>query len=171
MQKPFVVALVYSLLFIATICFTFYGGHTQYITHAYLIGLVCMLPFVFIAILWQRQTVYGGIISGKVAVKEGLKFVLVATLILIVFQTVFFEKSFRNFKANYMETVGPQVLKEQIAAGKIKLTEAEIPKVIALDVADVTLFKEVTSVIFKNIFYGMFSSFVAAIFLKRNSNG
>jgi len=70
-----------------------------------------------------------------------------------------------------METVGPQVLKEQIAAGKIKLTEAEIPKVIALDVADVTLFKEVTSVIFKNIFYGMFSSFVAAIFLKRNSNG
>jgi hypothetical protein len=171
MQKPFIVAFVYSLLFIATICFTFYGGHTQYITHAYLIGLVCMLPFVFIAILWQRQTVFGGIISGKGAVKEGLKFVLVSTLIIIIFQSVFFEKSFKDFKISYMQTVGPKVIKEEIAAGKTKLTEDQIPKAIALDVADVTLFKEVTSVIFKNIFYGMFSSFVAAIFLKRNSNG
>jgi hypothetical protein len=171
MQKPFLVALVYSLLFIASICFVFYGGHSQFITHAYLLGLVSMLPFVFVTIFWQRQTVYGGTISGKNAIKEGLKFVLITTLMLIVFQSVFFEKSFHDFKTNYMETVGPKVLKEQIAAGKIKLTEAEIPKVIALDVADVTLFKEITSVIFKNIFYGMFSSFVAAIFLKRNTNG
>lgn len=171
MQKPFLVALLYSVLFIATVCFVFYGGYPKYITHAYLLGLICMLPFAFLTIFWQRQTVYGGTISGKNAVKEGLKFVLVTTLLLIVFQSVFFEASFKNFKINYMQTVGPQVLKDQIAAGKIKLTEAEIPKVIALDVADVTLFKEITSVVFKNIFYGVFSSFIAAIFLKRSTNG
>ena len=68
-----------------------------------------------------------------------------------------------------MQTVGPEMLKQEIAAGKIKITEAEIPKIIAADVAGVTLFKEVTSVIFKTVFYGVFCSLISAVLLRRKN--
>ena len=94
---------------------------------------------------------------------------VITTLFLIIFQVVFFEYAFKDYKINYMQTVGPQMLKEQIVSQKLKITEADIPKTIAADVEGVTLFKEVTSVIFKTIFYGLFCSIICAILLRRKT--
>jgi hypothetical protein len=168
-NKPFILAFIYAALFISGVCVVFYGHHIQYITHAYLIGLLLMMPFVFASIWFQKRDIYHGEIGGRVAAKEGLKFVVAATLFLVLFQAIFFEISFREFKINYMQTVGPQMIKEQILAGKMKMSESEIPGMIAKDVEGVTLFKEITSVVFKTFFYGAFSSFISAVYLKRKA--
>lgn len=169
MQKnaPFITGFVYALLFAAGVCFVFYGGHVTYITHAYLVGLLCMLPFVFY-VVWSKRKRDGGL-AGREGAKEGMRFVLAATIFMALFQVVFFQVDFKEYKINYMQTTGPQILKEQIAAGKIKLTEAEIDKVIAADVEGVTVFKEITSVVFKNLFFGVFCSFLSAVVLKRKT--
>jgi len=168
-NKSVILAFIYAVLFSALVCFVFYGNHIKYITHAYLIGLLFMLPFVYAAVWFQKRDVYQGEIGGRVAGKEGVKFVVIATLFLVVFQIVFFETSFKEYKINYMQTVGPQMLKEQILAGKLKIAEAEIPKMIAADVEGVNLFKEITSVIFKTIFYGIFCSVISALLLRRKT--
>ena len=168
-SKPVILAFVYAVLFSALVSFVFYGDHIKYIGKAYFLGLLGMLPFVYAAVWFQRRDIHEGEIGGKEAGKEGIKFVVIATLFLIVFQIIFFETSFREYKVNYMQTVGPEMLKQEIAAGKIKITEAEIPKIIAADVAGVTLFKEVTSVIFKTVFYGVFCSLISAVLLRRKN--
>jgi len=167
MQKntSFLLAFIYSLLFAATVCLVFYGDRVKYITHAYLIGLLFMLPFVFWTVWLKRKR--EGVLSGRDAVKEGLRFVVAATLFMALFQVIFFEMDFKEYKINFMQTMGPEILKEQIAAGKAKINEADIPKIIAEDVQQVTVFKEITSVVFKNLFYGSFSAFMAALVLKR----
>ncbi|MBS1647714.1 MAG: DUF4199 domain-containing protein [Bacteroidetes bacterium] len=170
-KKTIIAALIYTLLFATGVCVAFYGTGAKYITHAYLLGVLCMLPFVFGIIWWQRQSTYGGIISGKSALKEGLKFVVFVTLLLLIFQIVFFEVSFKEYKIQYIQNVGPQALKAQIASGKIKITEAQIPAEIDRDVHEVTVFKEITAVVFKNVFYGMFASLISALLLKRNTHG
>jgi len=170
MQKnsSFILALIYSLLFAATVCIVFYGDHISYITHAYLIGLLFMLPFIYAAI-WQKRKQNGGIIGGRDAVKEGLRFVIAATLFMSLFQVIFFELDFREYKINFMQTAGPEILKEQIAAGKAKISESQIPQIIAEDVQNVTVFKEITAVVFKNLFYGTFCAFISALILKRKA--
>lgn len=168
-NKSLLLAVIYTLLFSALICFVFYGNHVKYITQAYLLGLIGLFPFVYAAIWVHRKDVHEGDIGGRDAGKEGLKFVVLVTLLLVVFQIIFFETSFKEYKINYMKTIGPQVLKEQIQAGKLDFKEAQIPEIIAKDVEGVTLFKEITSVIFKTVFYGGFSSLVCAFLLKRKA--
>jgi hypothetical protein len=109
----------------------------------------------------------GGFLSGRDAVKEGLRFVVAATIYMSLFQVIFFEMDFRDYKINFMESTGPQILKDQIASGKAKIAESEIPRIIQEDVQQVTVFKEITAVVFKNLFYGVFCSFISAIILKR----
>lgn len=159
-------ALIYSVLFAATVSFVFYGGHVEYITHAYLIGLLLMLPFIYTAV-WLKRKREGGLLAGRDGVKEGLRFVVAATLFMALFQVIFFETGFHDYKVNFMETQGPEILKKQIAEGKARISEKDIPRIIQEDVQQVTVFKEITSVVFKNLFYGVFSSFIAAMALKR----
>ncbi len=167
MQKnaPFLLALVYSILFAATVCTVFYGGYVKYITHAYLIGLLFMAPFIYFTIQLKRKREGG--IGGREAVKEGLRFVVAATLYMALFQVIFFEMDFKEYKINFMQTMGPQILKEQIAKGIAKIPESEIPRIISEDVQNVTVGKEITSVVFKNLFYGSFCSVLCAVLLKR----
>ena len=128
-----------------------------------------MFPFLFLAVYLEKRDLHAGQIGGKVAGKAGLKFVVTATMFLVLFQAIFFETTFKEYKINYMQTSGPQILKEQIAAGKLKIKEEEIPQIIANDVEGVTLFKEITSVVFKTIFYGTFCSLITAVAMRRKS--
>ena len=168
-NRSLLLALIYALLFSAMVSFVFYGDHVKYITHVYFAGLLGLFPFVYLAILFAKKERPDGEIEGKEAAKEGFRFVLLATFFLIIFQVVFFEISFREFKINYMQTVGPQALKEQMLSGQMKITEADIPKIIATDVEGVTLFKEITSVVFKNFFFGGLSVIIATFLLKRKT--
>jgi hypothetical protein len=165
-HKSLTVAAIYALLFSALICFVFYRNHVNYITHAYFLGLLGLFPFVYIAV-WLARSDRGEQISGRDAGKEGIRFVVMVTLLLVVFQIIFFEVSFKEYKINYMQTVGPEILKEQMISGKMKIVEADIPKIIATDVEGVTLFKEITSVIFKTFVFGGLSSLICAFLLKR----
>lgn len=168
MQKntAFIFGGIYSLLFAAVVSFVFYGKHEHYITHAFLIGWLLMAPFIYGVIYMKRQR-DGGMLAGREGVKEGLRFVIVVIVLLSLFQVLFFENGFRDYKVNFMQTTGPTILKEQIAAGTAKITEKDIPGIIEEDVKQVAVSKEITSVVFKNLFYGAFCSFIIALILKR----
>lgn len=101
--------------------------------------------------------------------KQALKMVMLSTLLLTIFQVVFFELDFKEYKINHIKSIGPDILKKEITKGQLKAKVEDIPKILENDIKQVSLFAEVTATLFKTIFYGLFSSFISAMIIKRRS--
>jgi uncharacterized protein YybS (DUF2232 family) len=74
---------------------------------------------------------------------------------------------FRDYKINHIRAIGPDIIKQEISKGQLKAKVEDIPKILENDIKQVTLFAEITATLFKTIFYGLFSSFISAMILKR----
>lgn len=164
--KTFLFPALYSTLLIIATCVTFYGGFSQKINTVTIIGWLLIIPFCVMAMLYSKKTIYGGVIGGKDSVKEGLKFIIFSTVILVIFQAIFFELDFKAYKINFMQTQGFELAKAQIKAGNLKITEAQIPDLIKKEIDQVTLFKECTSVVFKNLFLGTITAVITAVAMR-----
>ena len=164
--KSFLFPLIYSTLIITATCITFYGGYAHSINKIAIIGWLLIIPFCVFAMVYSKRTLYNNTISGKDAVKEGLKFVLFSTIILVAFQSVFFILDFKAYKINFIQSYGLELAKAQIKNGHLKITEAQIPGMIQKEVEQVTLFRECTSIIFKNLFLGTITSIICAVVLR-----
>jgi hypothetical protein len=162
-------SLLYVAFTIAAICISFYGGYIKQLNLVFFLTLLSFLPFVFIYLVQHRNKDCGGFISGRNAMKEALKMVLLSTALLTLFQVVFFEMDFKEFKVNHIKTIGPDIIKQEISKGQLKAKVEDIPRILENDIKQVTLFAEVTATLFKTIFYGLFSSFISAMILKRKS--
>jgi hypothetical protein len=164
--KTFVFPAIYSTLVILATCITFYGGFLPYINTVTIIGWLLIIPFCVLAMLYAKKVMYLGNIGGKDAVKEGLKFVIFSTIILVVFQMIFFTMDFKAYKIHFMETYGYELAKTQIQHGNLKIQESQIPDLIKKEIEQVTLFKECTSIVFKNLFLGTITSVICAVTLR-----
>ena len=58
--------------------------------------------------------------------------------------------------------------KAQIKSGNLKITDAEIPNLIRKEIEQITLFKECTSIVFKNLFLGTITAIVTAVTIRGN---
>ena len=169
--KTFLFPVLYSSLIIAATCITFYGGHSKSINAVSIIGLLLVIPFCVFAMIYSKRVIHNNIIGGKDLVKEGLKFIVFSIIILVIFQAIFFELDFKAYKVNFMQTHGFELSKIQIKSGHLKITEAQIPAYVAKEIEGVTLFKEITSVIFKYMSLGTITSIITAVTLRANLRG
>jgi hypothetical protein len=119
----------------------------------------------------QKKTFYNGNIGGKDAVKEGLKFIIFSTIVLVIFQSIFFTLDFKAYKVDFMQTYGIELAKTQIKNGNLKIAETEIPNLVKQEIEQVTLFKECTSIVFKNLFLGTITSVITAVTLRAKLRG
>jgi F0F1-type ATP synthase assembly protein I len=164
--KTFLFPSIYSALLIIATCIVFYGGHSQSINSVTIIGWLLIIPFCVIAMIYSKRNIYNNVIGGKDLVKEGLKFIIFSTIILVAFQAIFFTLDFKAYKIDFMQTYGVELAKTQIKNGNLKITEAEIPNLIKQEAEQVTLFKECTSIVFKNLFLGVITSVITAVTMR-----
>lgn len=169
--KSFIFPSLYSALVIIATCVTFYGGYINHINKITIIGWLLIIPFCVAAMIYAKKVIYQGNIGGKDAVKEGLKFIVFSTLILVVFQAIFFTLDFKAYKVDFIQTYGVDLAKAQIKNGNLKITEAEIPNLIKQEVEQVTVFKECTSIVFKNLFLGVITSVITAVTMRAKLRG
>ncbi|MES2566453.1 MAG: DUF4199 domain-containing protein [Bacteroidota bacterium] len=169
--KSFLYPIIYSALIIIATCITFYGGFIKYINTVTILGWLLIIPFCVLAMLYAKKEMYQGNIGGKDAVKEGLKFIVFSTIILVIFQCIFFTLDFKAYKINFIQTYGFELAKVQIKIGNLKITESEIPGLINKEIEQVTLFKECTSIVFKNLFLGTITSVICAVTLRAKLRG
>ncbi len=167
--KTFLIPVIYSILIIATTCICFYGGMPHKLNIISIFGWLLLLPFCLLQIVFIKKTKYNNSIGGRDATKEGLIFVMITTLILLIFQTIFFIVDLKEFKINFFETQGFELAKQQITNGMLKIKDSEIPDLIKKEVAEITLTKELTLLVFKNVFLGIFASFIGGVFFKFKS--
>ena len=169
--KSFLFPTIYSALLIIATCITFYGGFTQHINKVTIIGWLLIIPFCVFAMLYSKKINYNNNIGGTEAVKEGLKFIIFSTIILVIFQSIFFTLDFKAYKIDFIQTYGLELAKAQVKNGNLKITEAQLPNLINQEIAQVTLFKECTSIIFKNMFLGTITSVITAVTLRAKLRG
>lgn len=169
--KSFVFPGLYSILVIVATCVTFYGGYINYINKVTIIGWLLIIPFCVGAMLYAKKAIYQGNIGGKDTIKEGLKFIIFSTIILVVFQAIFFTLDFKAYKIDFMQTYGVELAKAQIKNGNLKITEAEIPNLIQQEIDQVTIFKECTSIVFKNLFLGTITSVLTGVAMRARIRG
>jgi hypothetical protein len=169
--KSFLFPTIYSALLIIATCITFYGGFTQHINKVTIIGWLLIIPFCVFAMLYSKKINYNNTIGGTEAVKEGLKFIIFSTIILVIFQSIFFTLDFKAYKIDFIQTYGLELAKAQVKNGNLKITEAQLPNLINQEIAQVTLFKECTSIIFKNMFLGTITSVITAVTLRAKLRG
>ena len=151
---------------IMAVCVCFYGGMQPQLNKITIFGWLLLFPFCLLHIKYIKTANYNNLIGGREATKEGLIFVVISTLILLAFQTIFFILDFKDYKIHYMQTEGFELAKLQIAHGKLTIKESEIPALIQKEIEGVTLFKEYTAIVFRNLFLGVFASFIGGVFFK-----
>lgn len=164
--KSFLFPIIYSAVCIAATCITFYGGAVDHINEVSIISWLLIVPFCVAAMIYAKKNFYNNHIGGKEAVKEGFKFIIFSTIILVIFQAIFFTLDFKEYKLNFMQTYGVELAKAQIAKGHLKITEAQIPDLIAKEIEQVTLFRECTGIVFKNLFLGTITAIICAVALR-----
>ena len=164
--KSFLFPIIYSAICIVSTSIAFYGGHSKYINTISIIGWLLIIPFCVMAMVYAKKTQFNNLIGGKDAVKEGFKFIVFSTLFLVIFQALFFTLDFKAYKINFIQTYGVELAKAQITSGHLKLTAAEIPKLIQQEIEQITLFKECTSIVFKNLFLGTITAIVTAVTIR-----
>jgi hypothetical protein len=169
--KSFLFPTIYSALLIIATCITFYGGFTQHINKVTIIGWLLIIPFCVFAMLYSKKINYNNNIGGKDAVKEGLKFIVISTIFLVIFQSIFFTLDFKAYKIDFIQTYGLELAKAQVKNGNLKITDAQLPNLINQEIAQVTLFKECTSIVFKNLFLGTITSVITAVTLRAKLRG
>ena len=171
-QKPFLFALVYCVFVIVFKLFVFYSGlqMTKVGMYSHILSLLLMTPFILLLVFIVRKE-RGGEIAGKMALREGLIFMAVAAVILSVFNYIFFQQELGSYIINYIQTKGPASILEEAKKNGKTVSPVEIDKMIKGGIEDLSAFKDTTSKLFSILVYGIFSSFIASIFLKRNSNG
>jgi glucose uptake protein GlcU len=167
--KSLLFPVIYSSICIAATCITFYGGAVDHINEAVITGWLLLVPFCVAAMIYAKKSMYNNSIGGKEAVKEGFKFIILSTLILVVFQAVFFTLDFKEYKIHFMQTYGVELAKAQIAKGHLTITESQIPDLIAKEVEQVTLFRECTGIVFKNLFLGTITAIICAVAIRNKA--
>src|SRR6202012_3186370 len=102
-QKPFLFALVYSVLVIAFKLFVFNSGlqMTKLGMYSHILSLLLMTPFILILVFLERRNM-GGQIGGKAALQQGLIFTSVSIVILSVFNFIFFQQELGACIAEYV---------------------------------------------------------------------
>lgn len=167
-NKPFQIALLYGTSYIFAICYCFYGHYEKHLATVYLTGMAAILPLVVLTIKIQRDGVFGGVISGKEAAREGMKFVFFSFIFLLIFQIIFYYGGFKQYKIDYTTKGEMDDWNARILLGKTKLTLAQKQADIAQKLSMITLSAEIFGVFLRCIVVGIFSSFISAMFMKKN---
>lgn len=165
-KYPLILSIIFSVLYIATTLFFYFTERYAAFNFIYLMAMGVMIPLVVLTIKLQRDNSYGGVISGRNAAREGLRFVIYSIFFLLIFQTLFYYSGWKEFKADAL----PHYIREQALRldqmNKRKFNEAELQKAIQEELNNITLFKELSFVFYRYIFVGIFASFISATFMK-----
>ncbi len=165
-NKPFLFAIIYAVIYVTGTLALYFSQRFELFNMVYIMGMAMLIPFIILTIKIQRDTVYNGVISGKDAAKEGMRFVVYSAVLLVLFQTAFYYAGWRDFKAESI----PGFIREQAMMldkmGKRPFDEKLLQTAITEEVNGITLFKEITFVFIRCMVVGIFTSFAAALFMK-----
>lgn len=159
-----IVVIIYKLIIIFSgqqlTTFGFYYSH--------IISVFAIIPFMIIAVKQVRDIDYGGVISGREALKLGLTVFGISVVILSLYTYIEFEWVMKDISVQYYN--GPEYhafLEKQSAANPAKLNKSMFQGIIDDNIAALSPLKAVTAKLFSFFILCFSFSFIIAVFMKR----
>jgi len=170
-RKAVGLALMYSIMVIAYKLIIVQGGF--YLSkfgfyYSHVVSVFAAIPFFIIAIRIARRE-NGGFISGREAIRAALTVFGISAILISVYNYVEFDMYGKQLAIEYYNSNEfLEFLKRQD-----RIKPEDFDKIIKeqIEAADTSAFKATTSKLISMMIIGLSSSFVCAVFLKRNPAG
>lgn len=156
---------IYSVLVIIYKLIIILGGYalTKFgFFFSNIISVIAIIPFIFLAIYLTKKE-KGGFIGGKQGMHIGLLLTIVAALILSAYNYIEFEWKWKALSVKYYNS---EAYKDFLMRNPSIKTE-EYSKIIEAAIAELSPFKAITAKLFVLFFFGVSSSFMAAVLLRK----
>jgi hypothetical protein len=170
-KRALIFGLIYSIVVVIYKLIIIFSGQqltTFGFYYSHIISVFAIIPFMIIAVKQVRDIDYGGVISGKEALKLGLTVFGVAVVILSLYTYIEFEWKLKEISVDYYN--GPEYhefLERQSAANPAKLNQSMYKGIIDENIAALSPMKAVTAKLFSFFLLSFSFSFIIAVFMKR----
>ena len=160
-----IVVVIYKLIIIFSgqqlTTFGFYYSH--------IISVFAIIPFMIMAVKQVRDIDYGGVISGREALKLGLTVFGVSVVILSLYTFIEFEWKLRDISVEYYNSPEYHTfLEKQSAANPTRVKPEMFQGIIDDNIAALSPIKAVTAKLFSFFLLSFSFSFIIAVFMKRS---
>lgn len=164
--------LIYCVLAIAFKLYILLSGQsfTKFgFNYSIIVSILLIVPFFFIAIWQVREKEMGGLIGGREAMRIALTVLVVAIVIMSVYNYLEFALKMQDLSVEYYK--GPvflERLKEMQARLPDKIKTESFPAIIQEQLDSLSPFKATTGKLIPMLIVGLGGSFVAAVTLKKS---
>lgn len=172
-KRALIIGLVYCVAVIVFKLIILLGGYALTKFGFYYSGIVsifAIIPFFILAIYLVREKDYGGIISGRDAVRMALTVLAVASIVLSIYNYVEFNWKYKEIAVEYYNSNEYQeVLKNMQAKMPDKLKTEDFPKIIKEQIDALSAGKATTGKLFPLVLIGLSGAFLSAMIMKRGA--
>jgi len=164
-NKAVSLGIIYSVLVIIYKLIIILGGYalTKFgFFFSNIISVAAIIPFIFMAIYLTKKE-KGGFIGGKQGMHIGLLLTIVAAVILSAYNYIEFEWKWKDLSVEYYNSAAY----EDFLSKNAQIKPEEYPKIIESAIAELSPFKAITAKLFVLFFFGVSSSFMSAVLLRK----
>lgn len=170
-KRALVVGLLYCVAVIVFKLIILLGGFTLTrfgFYYSNIVGVFMIIPFFALAIYLVREKDYGGIISGRDAVRMAFTVLAVAAVVLSIYNYIEFNWKYRDMAVEYYNSPEYlQILKDWSAKQPDKVKIDDYPKIVGEQIANLSAGKATTGKLFPLILIGLGSAFACAMVMKK----
>lgn len=171
-KKALLFGLLYTISVIVFKLIILLGGYTLTkfgFYYSNITAVLLMLPFFVVAVYLVREKDYGGIISGKEAMRVCMTILAVSIVLISVYNYIEFNWKFREIAVTYYNSNDYlELLKTQQSKYPDKLKTEDFPKIISGQIAELSAFKSTTGKLLPMLFIGLSTAFITSVLLKKN---
>jgi hypothetical protein len=170
-KRALIVGLIYCLVVIIFKLVILLGGYTLTrfgFYYSNVVGVFLIIPFFIIAIHQVREKDFGGIISGRDAVRMALTVLAVSMIVLSIYNYIEFNWKYKELAIEYYNSPEYlQILKDWSAKQPDKIKIDDFPNIIQEQIGALSAGKATTGKLFPLILIGLSGAFICGLAMKR----
>lgn len=169
-KRSIYLAVIYSILVIAFKLYVIYGGLalTKFgFNYAHILTVACIIPFLFLAIKQQRDKELGGVIGGKVALKQAMTVAVVSAIILSAYSYFEFEFKWKEISYQYYQGDAFHKKYDEFYAQNPNAKKETFENVVKYNIDNLSAFRFMTVRLLSFLLLSFSASFMLAVFMKK----
>ena len=171
-KRALTIGLLYALMAIIFKLVILLGGYTLSkfgFYYSNILTVFLILPFFFLAIYQVREKDFGGIISGKDAMRMALTVLAVGVVLVSCYNFIEFNWKYKEIAVQYYKSQEYlDILKNAQLKNPDKIKVNDFPKIIEEQLSSLSASKAATGKLFPLLFIGLSGAFIASVLMKKS---
>lgn len=169
-KRSIYLAVIYSILVIVFKLYIIYRGLalTKFgFNYAHILTVACIVPFLFLAIKQYRDKESGGVIGGKVALKQAMTVALISAILLSAYCYFEFEYKWKEISSEYYHGDAYHKKYDEFYAQNPNAKKETFENVVKYNIENLSAFRFMTVRLLSFLLLSFSASFILAVFMKK----